>query len=130
MELLLTGDMASAREAERIGLIQGVTEGDVGAYARELARKIIAKGTMTVNYLKSAVQKGSNMEQDQAIAYEASLFGLCFTTEDQKEGMSAFLGKRKPAFKGRRRLGYLCMEVLGWAFYPKFLEKKIRLLLP
>lgn len=101
LELMLTGEMIAAEEAERLGLVQGVVDGDVVAKARELAQKIAAKGALAVRYVKAAVQHGLEADQERAIAYEASLFGLCFATEDQKEGMAAFLEKRKPTFKGR-----------------------------
>ncbi len=101
MELILTGGVIPAAEALRIGLVDKVVEGDVLEAAKELAKNIAAKSPLAIRYAKAAVNKGLQSDVNTAIAYEASLLGLCFATEDQKEGMAAFLGKRKPEFKGR-----------------------------
>ncbi|MDE6308083.1 MAG: enoyl-CoA hydratase/isomerase family protein, partial [Bacteroidales bacterium] len=62
---------------------------------------ITAKAPVAVRYAKEAIQKGYDVDMDSGIALEANLFGLCFATEDQKEGMRAFLDKRPAAFNGR-----------------------------
>jgi enoyl-CoA hydratase len=54
---------------------------------------------LAVGYAKLAINNGIEMNSEQGYAYEAEIFGMCFATADQKEGMKAFLEKRKPAFK-------------------------------
>ena len=65
----------------------------------EMARKIMSKGMFGVSLAKAAINNGMNMDMESAYKYEADMFGLCFATEDQKEGMEAFLNKRKAEFK-------------------------------
>lgn len=102
MELLLTGGMADAAEAMRIGLVNRVVAPeDLISEARKLAEQIITKAPVAVSLCKAAVNRGLEMDLAEGIAYEAEVFGLCFSTADQKEGMSAFLAKRKPEFTGR-----------------------------
>ena len=99
-ELLYTGDIIDAREAHRIGLVNKVVETDkLMETAREMARKIASKGPVAIRFCKEAVDNGMEMEIDKACAYEADLFALCFATEDQKEGMQAFLEKRPARFR-------------------------------
>ena len=62
---------------------------------------IASKGTIAVNLSKAAINRGINCDVITGIAYEAEVFGLCFATEDQKEGMQAFVEKRKAVFKGK-----------------------------
>jgi len=101
-ELIYTGDMIDAAEAYRIGLVNKVYEPEVLLdKAREMAAKIASRGPYAVSLAKSAINTGMNMDDESAYSYEAEVFGLCFTTEDQKEGMAAFLEKRKPEFKGK-----------------------------
>ena len=66
-----------------------------------LANKIVANGAVAIACGKEAVQRGLEMDFDSAMALETSLFGLLFGTEDQKEGMTAFMEKRKAEFKNR-----------------------------
>jgi len=100
LELLLTGDMIDAAEALRIGLANRVVPADqLLAEARTMAAKIAAKGQVAVRLCKEAVVNGLEMESLRAASYEADLFALCFATEDQKEGMRAFLEKRSARFK-------------------------------
>ena len=101
-ELLYTGDMFGADVAFRIGLVNKVVPVAVLLdSAKELAKKIASKGALAIRLCKEAVNEGLEMEVEKAYAHEANLFGLCFATEDQKEGMSAFLEKRAPQFKGK-----------------------------
>lgn len=101
MELILTGDMIKAEEALRIGLVNRVAEPEqLLDTARELAKKIMANGPLSVKYAKAAVVRGLQMDMDSAIALENELFAMCFATKDQKEGMKAFLEKRDAEFKG------------------------------
>ncbi|MDD2467587.1 MAG: enoyl-CoA hydratase-related protein [Desulfobulbus sp.] len=100
-ELLLTGDVIGAQEACRIGLVNRVVPQDeLVAASRTLAGKIAAKGALAVQWCKEAVNRGMEMEINQACAYEAELFALTFATEDRAEGMRAFVEKRKAQFKG------------------------------
>lgn len=102
MELILTGEMIKAEEALRIGLVNEVTEPEaLLARAEELARAIEKSGSLAVKYAKAAVIRGTQMDMDSGIAMENELFAMCFATEDQKEGMQAFLEKREPKFRGK-----------------------------
>lgn len=99
-EMMLTGDMVGATEAEKIGLINRAVPGDeLLATAMEMAKKIASKPQVAARLIKEAVDNGMEMPVDKAIDYEAELFGLCFATEDQKEGMAAFLEKRQAEWK-------------------------------
>lgn len=101
-ELIFTGDMIDAVEAHRIGLANKVLPVDeLLPAARKMAAKIISKGQLAVAYAKEALRDGLEMDLDRACALEADLFGLCFATEDQKEGMQAFLEKRPAKFTGK-----------------------------
>ena len=100
-ELLFTGEMITAQEAWRIGLVNKVVpQEELLQAAKEMARKIAGKGPLAVRFCKEAVNNGLEMEFDRASAYEADLFALCFTTRDQAEGMSAFVEKRPAKFQG------------------------------
>lgn len=100
-ELIFSTDMIDAKEAYRIGLVNKVYEpGELMQKSIELAEKIMKKGLLAVSLAKSAINNGLNMDTESAYAFEADLFGLCFSTEDQTEGMSAFVEKRKALFKG------------------------------
>jgi len=100
-ELIFTGDMIDAQEAWRIGLVNKVVPADaLLPEARKMAAKIAGKGPVAVRFAKEAIDNGLEMDQDRAGRFESDLFGLCFATADQKEGMQAFLDKRPALFKG------------------------------
>ncbi|AWI04200.1 enoyl-CoA hydratase-related protein [Clostridium drakei] len=100
-ELIFTTDMIDAQEAYRIGLANKIYEPEeLIIKAKEMAAKIMSKGIYAVSLAKSSINNGLNMDTESAFNFEADLFGLCFATEDQKEGMEAFVGKKKPNFKG------------------------------
>jgi enoyl-CoA hydratase len=102
LELLLTGDQISAAEAHRLGLVNRVVPAaDVLTEARKLAAALAAKAPVAVQYILEAVHKGLDMPFPQAQTFEATLFGLIYSTDDMREGTRAFLDKRKPAFTGR-----------------------------
>lgn len=102
MELVLTADLIDAQEALRIGLVNKVFPlAELLAETRKVAKKILAKGPVALRLAKEAICNGLEMDLDRACAYEADLFGLCFATADQKEGMQAFLEKRPAKFTGR-----------------------------
>lgn len=100
--LIFSGEVIGAQEAQSIGLVDKVVAHDeLLAAAKALAEKMIVKAPIAVSQAKLAINRGMEMDSQQAYAYEAELFGLCFTTEDQGEGMKAFVEKRKPVFKGK-----------------------------
>ena len=102
LELLLTGGMVPADEALRIGLVNRVVPAaEVLDAARAIAAEIAANAPVAVEYCLAAVSSGLEMPLEEALRMEAALFGLCFASEDMREGTSAFLEKRKAAFKGR-----------------------------
>lgn len=102
MELILTGEPISASEAWRIGLVnQVVPAKDLIATAEALARKIMANGPLAVRFAMEAVNRGCEMTREQGQFLEATLFGLCCTTADMKEGTRAFLEKRPASFTGK-----------------------------
>jgi enoyl-CoA hydratase len=101
-ELVFTGDMIDAEEAYRIGLVNKVVPlADLMAEAQKMAEKIASKGAVSLKLAKSAIDTGLETDFQTGQQIEAQLFGVCFATEDQKEGMSAFLEKRKAEFKDR-----------------------------
>jgi enoyl-CoA hydratase len=102
MELCLTGGMIDAQEAYRIGLVNHVYPAEeLMNAARDLARRIAKNAPVAVRNSKVAINRGMQVDIDTALAIEADLFGLCFSTADQKEGMDAFVNKRKAAFQGK-----------------------------
>jgi enoyl-CoA hydratase len=101
-ELLFTGDQIDADEAYRLGLVNKVVPIDqLLSTAKEIAQKIMSRGPVAIHLCKAAVNAGLDMDLESAQAYEAEVFGLCFATIDQKEGMSAFLEKRQARFIGK-----------------------------
>jgi len=102
MELVLTGDTISAGEAERLGLVNRVVPVELLLEeAKKVAKKIAAKPVLAVNAAKEAVLKAANTAHDDGLEFERKSFYLLFASEDRREGMSAFLEKRKPEFKGK-----------------------------
>ncbi len=102
LELIVTGRNVKADEAHRLGLANHVFPGDrLMDEALAMARTIASKGPVAVRLAKEAVQRGQDVDLDTASVLESEVFGLCFSTADQKEGMAAFLGKRKAAFQGK-----------------------------
>lgn len=101
-ELLFTGDVVDAAEAFRIGLVNKVVPaGRALDEALAMAAKIAGRSPVAVAYCKAAVDVGMSVDLASALAYEAELFGLCFAAPDQKEGMTAFVEKRKPVYRTR-----------------------------
>ncbi len=100
--LIYTGDMIDAQEALRIGLVQKVVAPEsLLTEAKGVVKRILKKSSIAVNFAKDAINRGMEMDIPNAMQYEAYIFGTCFASEDQKEGMTAFVEKRKPAFSGR-----------------------------
>ena len=97
--IVLTAGKVDADEALRIGLINSVTEeGMLMEEVYAYANKILKNASIATAYAKEAITRGIQLDIDSAIDYEKNLFGLCFATYDQKEGMSAFIEKRKPNY--------------------------------
>jgi enoyl-CoA hydratase len=102
MRMILTGDSITAREAESAGLVALVTQDElVVEDALALAARIAAKSPIALRLAKEAVNAAHEMSLTDALAHERRLFYLLFASDDQKEGMAAFLEKRTPEFKGR-----------------------------
>jgi enoyl-CoA hydratase len=102
MRVILTGDPITAREAEAAGLVAMVTEDELCVEdALALAAKIATKSPIALRLAKEAVNSAYEMSLTDAVAHERRLFYLLFASEDQKEGMAAFLEKRDPDFTGR-----------------------------
>lgn len=99
LHLLLTGDSIDAAEAYRIGLVTQVTPADALYEAGlKIAERLIAMGPQALAGVKRAVYEGAELTLDAGLAFEASRFGMCFASEEQKEGMTAFVERRKPDF--------------------------------
>lgn len=102
LEMLLTADPITAERAEQIGLINRVVPHDqLMDTAKMLARRIMEKSPLAVAATIGATTRGLNVPIDEGLAIEAAHFGLCVPSEDIREGISAFLEKRKPHFVGR-----------------------------
>ncbi len=102
LEILLTGDMVSAQRAYEIGLVnQVVTAAELMAAAKKLAAALAGKAPIATRYIIEAVNHGLDMPLAQAQFFETALFGAIASTEDTREGTSAFLEKRKATWKGR-----------------------------
>ena len=98
-ELIFTAQMIDAQEAYRIGLVNKVVpQEQLMDEVKKTAKKIASNAKIAVQLAKAAVNRGINCDVITGIAYEAEVFGLCFATEDQKEGMAAFVEKRKANF--------------------------------
>jgi enoyl-CoA hydratase len=101
-ELIFTGKVISAREAYEIGLVNKVVpDGQLMEAVEGLAAAIIAAGPVGVGLAKACINRSVSLDIDSGLDFEAEAFGLCFGTEDQKEGMAAFLEKRKPTYRGQ-----------------------------
>ena len=101
-ELCLTGEMISAEEAQRIGLVNRIYEpGELLPSAEAMAKKIIANAPIAVQYAMEAIERGVEMPQQEGLFLEATLFGLACATEDMREGTKAFVEKRPPQFQGK-----------------------------
>ncbi|MFA7076829.1 MAG: enoyl-CoA hydratase-related protein [Syntrophomonas sp.] len=101
-ELTYTADNIKADEAYRLGLVNHVYPADqLMEEARKMAAKIAKKAPLAVGYAKYAIGKGMQADLDTAMGIESDMFGMCSSTFDQKEGMGAFLEKRKPVFQNK-----------------------------
>jgi enoyl-CoA hydratase len=101
-ELCLTGEMITAEEAQRIGLVNHIYEpAELLPAAEAMAKKIIEKAPLAVQYCMEAIERGVEMPLEEGLFLEATLFGLCCATEDMREGTKAFLEKRPAHFQGK-----------------------------
>jgi enoyl-CoA hydratase len=101
-ELIFTGDRLTAKEAERIGIVSKVVPASqLQEAALELARKLASKSPIMLRLVKQAVNRGIEMDLKSGLAEEVKAFRVCFTTQDFKEGLTAFMEKRQPKFVGK-----------------------------
>ena len=102
LQLILGGEMITAQEAYRLGLVnEVVAAADLIPRAEAIVKKIASNAPIAVKLALEAVNKGLEAGQSDGLLLEASYFGLCAATEDKKEGTTAFLEKRTPRFQGR-----------------------------
>src|SRR5207342_1065775 len=101
LQLLLTGEMIDAAEAYRIGLVNRVVPGgELVAAAKSMLGQMLANGPLALAHCIELVNRGADVTLDQALAAEATAFGLLAATDDKREGTRAFLEKRAPSFTG------------------------------
>ena len=102
LDLILSGEMIDAAEAHRIGLVnQVVPRAELRSAVEAYANNLCTKSPLALARCIEAVVSGGETSQQEALVLEAGLFGLCFSTEDMREGTAAFLEKRKADFPGR-----------------------------
>jgi enoyl-CoA hydratase len=102
VELTLTGEMVAAERAMEIGLVNAVVpRAELVARAKEFLRKVTKNGPVAVRLALESVYRALDTATAEALGFESSCFGLLASTEDMREGMTAFLEKRKPDFQGR-----------------------------
>lgn len=101
-ELIFTGDKIDVQTAKQLGIVNKVVEtGKLMEESLKLAKRIAKMGGVALAMAKSSINNGLNVDLPSGLTLEARNFAVLFATEDQKEGMQAFLQKRKPEFKGR-----------------------------
>jgi enoyl-CoA hydratase/carnithine racemase len=102
LEMLLTGDLISAEQAERYGLVDSLfSPSDLDQAVKNLASRIAANAPIAAELAKHLVRVSQSTAVDVGLQYENDTFAYCFTTEDSNEGRRAFIEKRKPVFKGK-----------------------------
>lgn len=101
VELTLTGEMVPAERALAFGMVSAVVEPEaLMTEAKALLRKVTKNGPLAVRLVLESIYHGTDTSIAEALDFESSLFGVLTSTDDMKEGMQAFLEKRKPHFKG------------------------------
>ena len=99
-EMFLLGENITGEEAYKIGLVNYLVEDEnLMEFTFEIARKISQKSSTAMSFVKEAINRGIETDIETALHIETNLFAMCFATENQKEGMNAFLAKRTPVFK-------------------------------
>jgi enoyl-CoA hydratase len=99
LQMMLTGDPITAEEALRIGLVNAVfAQPDLLASVKAIANKMVSRGPQALALAKQAARRGIHMSMHDGLALEADLFGMISSTAEMKEGMAAFLEKRKPSW--------------------------------
>lgn len=102
MEMILTGRRITGKEAHEIGLVASLLGGDPDGEAISYANSIATTSApVAARFAKMLVNKASEVPEDVGLEMESAAFGILFSTQDMKEGVSALLGKRKPVFRGR-----------------------------
>ena len=101
-EIIFTGDVFDARTALALGMINKVVPAEsLMDEAKAMARKLLSKSSVALAYVKKSMNSGVNMSLNSAMDMDECFFARCFASEDQKEGMQAFIEKRKPHFKNK-----------------------------
>jgi enoyl-CoA hydratase len=101
-EWVLTGDLFTAEEAHRVGIVNRVFAPEaLREGTMKMVETILSRGPVAVRLAMETIRRGQNMSQQEGEVIESDMFGLAATTADMREGMAAFLEKRKPAFTGR-----------------------------
>ncbi len=101
-QLIWTGDMIDAKEAERIGLVTKVVpHEELGSATRELAEKLAKGPPLAIKRAKRAIYEGLGMDLQSTLDFVGTLIQELWNTEDHKEGARAFVEKREPVFKGK-----------------------------
>jgi enoyl-CoA hydratase len=102
MEMILTGKSISADEAHRVGLVNRVVPVEsLMEEARKVAAEIASKPQISIRAAKEAILRAQDTTLEVGLEFERRAFYMLFATEDSREGMKAFLEKRKPTFKGK-----------------------------
>jgi len=100
-EMCMTGEMIDAQQAKDLGLVAKVFPADqLFDETMKVARTLASKSMAVLNSIKKVINSGLDMDLRNGCVLEAQAFGVCFGMEDMREGVSAFLEKRKPQFKG------------------------------
>ena len=101
-ELIFTGKFINASEAEKIGLVnQVVSDEELLEESKKMMKLILSKAPLAVKYPKIAINRGQDLDLNNALELERDIAGLTFASEDKKEGMYAFLEKREPVFNNK-----------------------------
>ena len=101
-ELIMTGKMISAQDAFQMGMVNRVLpQASLMEETKKVATQIAGNGPIGLRLAKRVVNSGFDVDLAEACSMESLAFSICFSTEDQKEGMKAFAEKRKPSYKGR-----------------------------
>jgi enoyl-CoA hydratase len=102
LEMILSGNPIDAATAERWGLANGVAEpAALAGRVQEVARHLLTRGPLAMAMALEAVLRGTGVPPEEGFRIECDLFGIVSSTADMREGLEAFLAKRKPAYQGR-----------------------------